>query len=295
MKYAPAFLKHFVRNLFNRAGLDIVRKQPAPKPFIPYIQPYDLTYRSGNRQCRFDFWLANPDANQWYKEWFYAASNPTWELDEYVHLVQPGDRVLEIGCHHGFLTMMLAHLTGPSGFVLAVDANPENVLVAQAQLTLNQLTPFCKVLFGAGADQVGLLEFEWRTNSHAIVGSGGSSQGCHSYSVPAVTGDDLDREYGPFNVLKVDVEGFELAVLRGCGSLLARKPKLILELHPHFMKMYGYDATVAEVLRVIDAAGYEGTIVIRPNFHLSLPFHPDGIPQNEVSNVHLRPKVVMDG
>lgn len=33
--------------------------------------------------------------------------------------------------------MMLHHLIGPSGFVLGVEANPLNAMIAQAQCTLN--------------------------------------------------------------------------------------------------------------------------------------------------------------
>ena len=39
--------------------------------------------------------------------------------------VQPGHRILEIGAGTGYNAALLAHLTGPSGPVIAVDIDPE--------------------------------------------------------------------------------------------------------------------------------------------------------------------------
>jgi ubiquinone/menaquinone biosynthesis C-methylase UbiE len=99
------------------------------------LKRYDFGYGT-EQACRFDFWIANKDASQWYDEWFFAAGDPVWELRQYCALVRPGDHVLEIGCQHGFLTRQLAHLIGPTGSIVALDANPENVIIAQSNLRL---------------------------------------------------------------------------------------------------------------------------------------------------------------
>ena len=51
--------------------------------------------------------------------------------------------------------MMLANCVGPKGFILALDANPENVLVTQAQITLNGFNKQCIALLQACADKPG--------------------------------------------------------------------------------------------------------------------------------------------
>jgi FkbM family methyltransferase len=279
-------LKHAIKSGLRRAGFSLERARPATRAFIPYIERYELSYRGGTEPARFDFWLANRSAELWYKEWFYAAERPTWELDEFGWLVEPGDRILEIGCHHGFLTMMLAHRVGPGGFILGLDANPENALIAQAQTAMNSCADRCRILFAAAAKQPGPLEFSWRTNSHAVVGASTDA----TYPVIATTGDALDVEFGPFNVLKVDVEGFEVSVLEGCQHLLARRPKLILELHPHFMRDYGYGDTLEDIFRQIGVAEYEGTLTRFKEWGRPQKFSPEAVPNDTVSYLCLQPK-----
>jgi FkbM family methyltransferase len=280
-------LKGAVKNGLSRLGYELVPKK-VQKPFVPYVEPYSLSYRGAQFPCQFKFWIYNHSAEQWYKEWFYAAANPTWELDELAWLMSRGDKVLEIGCHHGFLTMMLAHIIGPEGFILALDANPENALVTQAQIALNGLADRCICLPCAVADEAKTMRFAWRTNSHAVKNDLEASSA--SYEVPAVTGDEMDSKYGPFNVLKIDVEGFEASVLRGCRKLLERRPKLLLELHPQFMTEYGYGDDVESVLETLDLMDYEGTVVERPHFDKSIPFSRQGVSRLEVSNLHLKVK-----
>lgn len=280
------FVKSLVKRCLTLCGYELrplaVSREAAVD--FPFVESYNLRYKGASRTCTFDFWIANGSALQWYKDWFYAADNPTWELDEFASLVQPGDRVLEIGCHHGFLTLMLLHCVGTNGFVLAIDALPENVLITQAQLSLNRAGACGIAQHCAGGAQPGFTTVERRTNTHIV------HPEASGIRVPVVTGDMLDQQYGPFNVLKIDVEGFEAEVLKGCARLLERRPKVIIELHPEFMSQYGYNATVEDVFALLDADRYEGTMIVRPAFADVRPFVPSDVPRAEVSNVHLRPR-----
>ncbi|HEX4688504.1 MAG TPA: methyltransferase domain-containing protein [Nocardioides sp.] len=48
--------------------------------------------------------------------------------------VQPGQKVLDVGCGSGWTTALLAHLTGPSGRVLGVELEPDLVDFGSANL-----------------------------------------------------------------------------------------------------------------------------------------------------------------
>jgi protein-L-isoaspartate(D-aspartate) O-methyltransferase len=48
--------------------------------------------------------------------------------------VQPGERVLEVGCGSGWLTGLLAELVGASGYVYAIDIMPEMIDLTKEHL-----------------------------------------------------------------------------------------------------------------------------------------------------------------
>ncbi|MCR1783909.1 protein-L-isoaspartate O-methyltransferase [Nocardioides carbamazepini] len=48
--------------------------------------------------------------------------------------VEPGDRVLDVGCGSGWSTALLARLTGPTGLVVGVELVPEVLAMARVNL-----------------------------------------------------------------------------------------------------------------------------------------------------------------
>ena len=48
--------------------------------------------------------------------------------------VEPGDRVLDVGCGSGWSTALLAYLTGPTGLVVGVELVPEVLAMALGNL-----------------------------------------------------------------------------------------------------------------------------------------------------------------
>jgi FkbM family methyltransferase len=140
-------------------------------------------------------------------------------------LLKPGAKFVDVGAHLGYFTIVALHL-GRVGRVVSFEPDPlsyrmlaENVRAAKPQVPIDirqeAVGAFCgRVSFAAGCD----------VNAH--VGRGSSV-----VYVPQVRLDDLNLK--PPLLIKVDVEGAEIDVLRGAGSLMSPLADVawIIEVH----------------------------------------------------------------
>jgi FkbM family methyltransferase len=168
-------------------------------------------------------WLTDPLAQGWY--------DADWsELNEIALLktgrLKPGARVFDLGAHQCVVAMMLARIVGTEGQVVALEANPHNAEVGERNRALNEIAQL-KVVHGAAARQSGTIEFGKGLNGAvAVADRDWGLQRVRAYSV-----DELARNFGPPDVLFVDVEGFECEVLKGACETLGARPDVFVEVH----------------------------------------------------------------
>jgi FkbM family methyltransferase len=148
-------------------------------------------------------------------------------LDLVERYVQPGDVVWDVGANVGLFAFAAAHRAAR---VLAFEPDP---WLADLLQKTAQSFPNVFIIHAAVADYCGrgTLHIARRARgANFLLGHGSSQSGgtrCLT-EVRVVTLDSLDE--APPNVLKVDVEGSELAVLRGATRVLAESaPTIICE------------------------------------------------------------------
>jgi FkbM family methyltransferase len=142
------------------------------------------------------------------------------------HRLARGAKVFDIGAHQCVVALQLCRTVGSEGMVVAVEACRENCEAGEQNLLLNQVQN-CRVVHAAGAARSGTLIFTQTMYGQVDDGSGGWGK----TEVRAVTVDELTAEYGPPDVLFVDVEGFECMVLEGAPKTLATRPDCFIEVH----------------------------------------------------------------
>jgi FkbM family methyltransferase len=267
-------LKSAINRVLRRAGYEVRRIRHSQRAY-PFVTQVTLA------GAEFSFWIKDAIAEQWY---IPDAHRNLVEDQLLAELIAPGDRVLDVGCHQGFYLAFLSKLVGPNGFVLGVDINPENVMIAQAQLVLNGLTGHCEVLHrAASASAEGELRYsDSFTNSTVVLSwekGGGTAQ--------RTTVDHLCSVYGDFDAVMIDVEGFEEDVLKGARGLLERvRPKLAVEIHSDLLPRYG--STLESVALAGRFWDYAGRMVLRSvDRNKSLSFQLGAIPREGVANVFL--------
>ncbi|MBB6226536.1 FkbM family methyltransferase [Polymorphobacter multimanifer] len=155
--------------------------------------------------------------------------------------------VWDIGANCGVFAFSAAHARQ----VVAVEADPflANLLLRSVALNGSKV----EVVAAAVAEGTGIASLaiasRGRASNH-LVGHGHSQTGgsrAH-VTVPTISLDALLDAFGPPDLVKLDVEGLETAVLRGASRLLATaRPTFYLELGP---------SVAADCTAILEAAGY---------------------------------------
>lgn len=149
--------------------------------------------------------------------------------------VNPGEVVWDVGANVGLFTFMSAGISGRNGRVLAVDPDVWLAHNIRRAAYWNPRAARVDVIAVAVADFCGLTEFNIAKANRAVnfltIAGGSSMTGGirETHHVPTVTLDSLLVHFPPPNVLKIDVEGAEVEVLRGATKVLGHRPRILIE------------------------------------------------------------------
>jgi len=142
--------------------------------------------------------------------------------------LKPGSTFLDIGANIGLMSAIASQYVGEEGTVYAIEANPKTIEILQHNLALNQCENVEVFPVALGSTNGNALLYEnWDVNR------GGASllaqDDQDGVEVPVWKLDTL-LEGATIDVLKIDVEGFELEVLQGGIELLKKQlPVMIIE------------------------------------------------------------------
>jgi len=169
-------------------------------------------------------------------------------------LCQPGGVFLDVGAHIGSVIDGVRRYSKPAK-VIAVEAIPAKVTALRAKF------PDVEIHGCAVGDADGELPFfidPAHSGYSSLFQREGAAARLQEIVVPIRRLDDLLGTESP-DVVKIDVEGAELAVLRGAAAVIRRaRPTIMFESGPEEMG----DFTKAAMWEWLDAAGYA---VLIPN------------------------------
>ena len=197
------------------------------------------------------------------------------EIRELRRVLRGGDVAVDVGANKGSYTYWMRRAVGSSGRVVAVEPQPE--LASYLREACGSLGwSNVDVLEAAASDRAGRATLR-------IPGSGaspgaslerGAGTGGQAREVECETvrlDDVLDRSSGRVALVKVDVEGHELAVFRGAEGILERhRPTLLFECESRHL---GGKAP-AGVFAFLAERGYRGFFFSRAGLRPIAEFDP---------------------
>jgi len=170
--------------------------------------------------------------------------------------VKPGMAVVDIGANIGYLTMLLASLVEPSGLVVAVEPNPENIKLLEASRRVNGFGQVVVIQAAAGR-QTGLLALNV---SHSNGETGELPDNVEAifavHPVPCFALDTILPKDRRIDLVKIDTEGAELNALIGLTETIDRDhPVIVSEFSPGMLPGISR-CSGPEYLRFLTAKGY---------------------------------------
>lgn len=143
--------------------------------------------------------------------------------------LKQGSVFMDIGANIGLMSTIASKIVGEKGRVYAVEANPKTIEVLRHNCAINQCENI-EILPIALASEKGsaILYENWNVNRG---GASLISQGDeHGITVSKERLDDLFSPDAPVHLVKIDVEGFELEVLKGgVAWFKTQQPVFIIE------------------------------------------------------------------
>lgn len=211
----------------------------------------------------------------WFRLELLTGQHETETRGALERLARPGMVALDVGAHIGYHSRLLARRVGAAGRVIALEPHPRtfealrqntrdlpNVIALQAAAAeaegSAELHDYL-MMSASGSlhyDQALARQQRARMGAGDVAPRGAGGFEPQRYRVQTVTIDDCLDQLGiaRVDIVKMDIEGAELAALRGMRRTIAASPglALVMEYNPAALKAFGHEpiAALAEARRL---------------------------------------------
>jgi FkbM family methyltransferase len=164
-------------------------------------------------------------------------------------ILRAGDVVVDAGANIGIYAQFLSRCVGASGVVHAFEPSPENFKRLQSATRKFANVRLSQAAVGDCSGKSKLYLSDKLNVDHRTYATQGDSR--HIVPIDIIAFDDYFKPGQRVDLIKMDIQGYELHALRGANRVLADNPaaKLLLEFWPYGLKHAG--ATWIELIDIL--------------------------------------------
>lgn len=171
--------------------------------------------------------------------------------------LKPGMTVVEIGANIGYYTLLESKIIGETGKIIAFEPNPDNFYGLKLNIMLNKLENRSELYPHAVGATSGTHKFYMADKGNLSSFVQRDDQLCDYtvIDVQTVALDDVLHE--KFDYFRMDVEGYEWAILDGMKRILSAPDApygMFIELHSDLLHRFGQ--TAESLVRSLEKYGY---------------------------------------
>lgn len=157
--------------------------------------------------------------------------------------LQEGAVFVDVGANIGYFSQMAAALVGNTGHVFAFEPDASNFSLLHSSTALNGFQSRVTAVQAALSDHAGSAELFLSDSNFGDHQLHADDPGRRSVTVELLNGSDyLASKTDAVDLLKIDVQGAELQVMKGLMPLiksLAKCPEILIELTPFSLQRAG--------------------------------------------------------
>lgn len=249
MKSIIDLSKHTLTNFRFKANLEF--KNLCPK-FYNFLKIRDIIQRTTKipkerviiKTCNDLKILINPNLDKGLeRKLYYYGSYEEGTLGIIDQVLEQGDYFIDVGANIGLMSLVASKKIESTGRVIAFEPHPHTFNILKKNIWINHIHNIIPVNYGVGAS---VQEQDLYSNLQHNRGSASIVNKNKNETPLKIRIVRLDKYLKEENIpsknikmIKIDVEGFELEVIKGASSILQKKeaPILCIEyslLHPIF-------------------------------------------------------------
>ncbi len=190
-------------------------------------------------------------------------------------VLSAGSVVVDAGANIGIYSQFLSRCVGPTGVVHSFEPSPENFNRLQSAVRDLANVRLSQAALGE-CSQSGELYLSDKLNvDHRTYATDGDSR--RAVQIDIVALDDFFEPGQRVDLIKMDIQGYELHALRGANRVLADNPtaKLLLEFWPYGLKQAG--ANWMDLLATLES---KNMIVRQVTKHGLVPFQSEPVKES---------------
>jgi FkbM family methyltransferase len=172
--------------------------------------------------------------------------------------IKPGMTVLDIGTNMGVTALHFSQRVGTTGKVIGFEPDKINYDKATTNIALNNFKNIVVENIGLGNENTTMKLYLVNDENRGMNRILTSTVPYPFIEIPVRVLDDFIKEHPlkKIDLIKIDVEGFEMNILQGATSIIKQyRPILFIELDDNNLKAHGHSAK--DLISFVKAFDYE--------------------------------------